>query len=169
MLIVGIEQGIVVGAVSSLVLFIYRTSNPHVAIVGRLNKSEIYRNVLRHPVDTWPEVALVRVDASLYFANTKMLEQTVHKIVSEQQDLRYLVLIGTAVNDIDYSALETLDELAIELAELEIELHFAAIKGPVMDRLKGSGFVNKLGESRFHLTTHDAMHALEIIEKEDLK
>lgn len=162
-LLIGIEQGILVGAAASLILFIYRTSNPHVAIVGQLDESQIYRNVLRHPVKTWPEVALVRVDASLYFANSKLLEQTIQKLVLEQCDLKAVVLIGTAVNDIDFTALEMLETIAEELAQLDIELHLAAIKGPVMDKLKLTKLTEKLGADKFHLTTHEAMAALKFV------
>lgn len=157
---IGIEQGILVGAGASLILYIYRTSNPHVAIVGQLDESQIYRNVSRHPVKTWPEVALIRIDASLYFANSKLLEHTVLSAVAERCDVKFVVLIGTAVNDIDFSALETLETLWHELEENDIELHFAAIKGPVMDGLKKCKFVEHIGTDRFHLTTHDAMKAL---------
>ena len=160
---IGIEQGILVGALASLVMFIARTSNPHVAIVGRFNQTHIYRNVKRYHVQTWPEVALVRIDASLYFANTKMLETTVQSIIADQPQLQYLVLIGTAVNEIDYSALETLEEIWHELKEVGIELHLADIKGPVMDRLELCGFINHLGHNHFHLTTHDAVKAIGVI------
>ncbi len=156
----GIEVGILIGAGLSLALHLWRTSTPHVAIVGRLGQSEIYRNVLRHPVQTWPAVVAVRVDESLYFANTQFLEETVLGLVADRPEVKHLVLIGAAINEIDFSALEVLEKLAGELASAGVELHLAAIKGPVMDRLHAIGFVDHLGAHRFHLTTHDAMRAL---------
>lgn len=156
----GIEVGILLGAGLSLALHLWRTSTPHVAIVGRLDQSEIYRNVLRHPVQTWPSVLALRVDESLYFANTQFLEKTVLGLVADRPEVRHLVLIGAAINEIDFSALEVLEKLAGELDAAGVALHLAAIKGPVMDRLHAIGFVRHLGADRFHLTTHAAMRAL---------
>jgi SulP family sulfate permease len=146
-----------VGVGVSLALYLWRTSRPHIAVVGRLGESEVYRNVLRYEVKTWPTVAAVRVDESLYFANTRFLEEALLKIAAERPELRHLVLIGSAINFIDSSALHTLESLSQELRDAGVQLHLAEIKGPVMDGLKRAHFVEKLGPERFHLTTHSAM------------
>lgn len=159
-LLLGVEAGIFVGVGASLALYLWRTSRPHIAVVGRLGESEVYRNVLRYEVQTWPTVAAVRVDESLYFANTRYLEEALLKIVAERPELRHLVLIGSAINFIDSSALHTLEALVQELRDGGVELHLAEIKGPVMDGLRRAHFVEKLGEGRIHLTTHQAMQAL---------
>lgn len=159
-LAIGVERGIIVGVVSSLVLFIWRTSKPHTAVVGRIGASEIYRNVLRYRVETWPEVLLIRIDESLYFANTKHLEETVLGMVAEQKEVEHVILIGTAINFIDASALETLESLAEELQSANVQLHLAAIKGPVLDQLKEIGFADRLGKDKIHFSTQDAMLAL---------
>ena len=156
----GIEMGIIIGVGAAILLFIWRTSKPHVAIVGRLGQSETYRNVLRHQVQTWPELVAVRVDESLYFPNTKYLEDTLLSLAADRPEVTTIVLIGTAVNFIDASALETLESLHHELREAGIALHFAAIKGPVMDRLRRSGFVEQVGAHHFHESTHAALCAL---------
>ncbi len=166
-LAISVEMGIVVGVITSLVIYIWRTSKPHMAIVGRIGKSEMYRNVLRYRVETWPQVLLIRVDESLYFANTKYLEDTVLALVADNPELRYLVLIGTAINFIDASALETLESLHHELEAAGVELHLAAIKGPVLDRLVAVGFVDLLGPHRFHFSTHDALIALGFVDPQD--
>jgi len=153
----GIEMGIIIGVGAAILLFIWRTSKPHVAIVGRLGQSETYRNVLRHQVQTWPELVAVRVDESLYFPNTKYLEDTLLSLAADRPEVTTIVLIGTAVNFIDASALETLESLHHELGEAGIALHFAAIKGPVMDRLRRSGFVEQVGVDHFHESTHQAL------------
>ncbi|NTU82252.1 MAG: sulfate permease [Chloroflexales bacterium] len=159
-LLLGIETGIFVGVGISLVLYLWRTSRPHIAVVGRLGESEVYRNVLRYDVTTWPTVVAVRVDESLYFANTRYLEEALLKIVAERPELRHLILIGSAINFIDSSALHTLESLVAELRDGGVQLHLAEIKGPVMDELKRAHFVERLGPERFHLTTHSAMSAL---------
>ncbi|HXV44917.1 MAG TPA: solute carrier family 26 protein [Anaerolineae bacterium] len=162
-LALGVEAGIGVGVVVTILLFLWRTSRPHVAVVGRLGQSETYRNILRHPVKTCPQVVAMRVDESLYFANTKFLEDTILRIVAERPEVKHLVLIGIAVNFIDASALETLEALVEELRNAGVEFHLAEIKGPVMDRLKAVGFVDKLGLDQIHLSTHDAMIKLNCI------
>jgi SulP family sulfate permease len=162
-LTVGVEQGILFGVGVAMLLFIWRSSRPHVAVVGRLGKSETYRNVRRHQVQCWPNVVAVRIDESLYFANSKFLEDTVLGLIADQPEVDHLVLIGTAVNFIDASALETLETLLKELKDAGVQLHLAAIKGPVLDRLRAIGFVDHLGEPFVHLTTHDAMKAIGVV------
>lgn len=159
-LALGIETGIFAGVASALVLYLWRTSRPHIAIVGRLGDSEVYRNVERHQVKTWPHVVAVRVDESLYFANTRYLEQALLRIVAERPEVKHLVLIGSAINFIDSSALHTLDHLIDELRDAGVEFHLADIKGPVMDRLKQSELLDKIGQDHIHMTTHTAMLAL---------
>jgi SulP family sulfate permease len=159
-LLLGIEAGIFAGVAASLLSYLWRTSRPHIAVVGRLGDSEIYRNVERYEVQTWPDVVAIRVDESLYFANTRYLEEAILRIVAERPAVRHLVLIGTAINFIDSSALHTLESLADELRDAGVQLHLAAIKGPVMDRLRRSHLIGKLGEGHVHLSTHDAMRSL---------
>jgi SulP family sulfate permease len=163
-LAIGIEVGILVGVATSILLFLWQTSTPHVAIIGRIGESEIYRNVLRHDVQTWPSVLNLRVDQSLCFANTKFLEETVLGLVADQPRLEHVVLVCLSINQIDTSALETIECLHENLHVSGVELHFAGVKGPVMDKLRKIGFVDEIGEQHFHLSTHHAMKALGYIE-----
>jgi SulP family sulfate permease len=159
-LIMGIETGILAGVVATLLLFVWRTSRPHVAVVGRMGDSQVYRNVLRHEVQTCPSAIAIRVDENLYFANTKYLEDTILSQVADQPKVDHLVLIATAVNFIDASALETLETLQTELRDAGVTLHLAGIKGPVMDRLKQIGFIDHFGQQYIHFRTYDAMVAI---------
>lgn len=155
-----IEVGIGVGIVTALGLHLWRTSRPHVAVVGRVGTTEHFRNVLRHPVRTWPRVLAIRVDESLYFPNTKYLEDSLLRAVAERPEIEHLVLICSAVNFIDTSALETLESLRLELRDAGVQLYLAEVKGPVMDRLQRIGFVDELGADRIFLSTHAALAAL---------
>jgi SulP family sulfate permease len=159
-LLLGVANGILVGAVASLVLFIWRTTRPHVAVVGRVDKSEHYRNVLRHDVETWPDVVLLRVDESLYFANAGALADAVMAQAAGNPQVKKIVLICSAVNLIDATALEMLTTLAQDLERLGIELHLTDVKGPVMDRLAAIGFVEQLGADHVHLSAHACLKAL---------
>ncbi len=162
-LLVGIETGLLVGILSALVLYLYRTSRPHIAVVGRIENTEHFRNVLRHTVHTCPHVLTVRVDESLYFANTQYLETYVLNAVADNPAIEHLVLVCSAVNYIDTSALETLTNLLHELRDANVTLHLAEVKGPVMDRLRKVDFVEQLGTDRVYLSTHQAMEQLACI------
>jgi len=160
-LFLGIEPGIVAGAVVALGLHLWRTSRPHIAIVGRVGDSEHFRNVERHTVSTVPHLLAVRIDESLYFANAAYLEQWLLATIAERPEVTDCVLIMSAVNFIDGGALETLGNLTAQLREGGVTLHFAEVKGPVMDRLNRVGFGERLAPGRFFLSTHDAVTALE--------
>ncbi len=160
-LLTSVEKGIMLGAVISLLLHLWRTSKPHIAIVGRVEGTEHFRNVLRHPVKTCPHVLAVRVDESLYFVNTKYLENYVMEAVRRNPEVKSLLLVCSAVNLIDGSALETLQSLILDLENMGIEFYMSEVKGPVMDKLEKVGFVDKLGRDRIFLTTDQAMKFLE--------
>lgn len=159
-LVLGIELGIVVGAALSMAVHLYRTSRPHIAVVGRVGATEHFRNVERHKVATVPHVLAVRVDESLYFPNTGDLEDRLLAMVAARPELRDVVLIASAVNSIDASALETLEGLIARLRNSGVTLHLAEVKGPVMDKLARSDLLETLAPGRIFLSTHEAMLAL---------
>jgi len=160
-LFVGIENGILLGVAAALALYLWRTSRPHMAQIGRIAESEHYRNVLRYPVETCSQTLSVRVDESLYFANAQYLESNLLAAVADHPQVKQLVLVCSAINFIDASALETLENLKRELQDGGVEFYLAEIKGPVMDRLKKTGFIERLGNERVFLSTHQAMQFLE--------
>lgn len=151
----GVELGIVAGVVLSLLLHLYRTSMPHIAVVGQVPETEHYRNVERHAVLTCPEVLSIRVDESLYFANSRYLEDRIAALVAERTELKHVILMCSAVNAIDASALESLEEINHRLTETGIGLHLSEVKGPVMDRLKATDFLKHLN-GRVFLSQHEA-------------
>ncbi len=156
----GAEVGILVGVATALVLFLWRTSRPHYAIVGRVGDSEHFRNVLRHEVTTHPSLLLLRFDESLYFANCRFLEELVTRLVAERSRLRHVVLICAGVNAIDISGVETLVSLRRKLEEAGVRFYLAEVKGPVMDRLRRSEFISSLDEERVFISTHRAFEIL---------
>ena len=160
-LLFSIETGILVGVLVTLILYLRRTSQPHMAEVGRIADSEHFRNVLRHPVQTCGHVLALRVDESLYFANTQALETYLLNSLADQPQVRHLLLICSAINFIDASALETLQTIVSELKQSGITFHLAEVKGPVMDRLQRIGFIELIGPENVYLSTHQAMQALQ--------
>ncbi|MCG6871519.1 MAG: sulfate permease [Gammaproteobacteria bacterium] len=159
----GVEVGILTGIGSSLLLLLWRASRPHVAIVGRVGDSEHFRNVKRHQVRTCPQVAAVRIDESLHFANARVLEETLLGLAANSKELEHIVLICSAVNLIDSSGLETLYKLREELQDAGITLHLAEVKGPVEDRLQRTDFLEVLKPGRVFLSTDEAMRALDCV------
>src|SRR5690606_7344572 len=111
-LLFDIEIGLAMGVAIGIALFLWRSSRPHVAVVGRIPGSQHFRNVRRHAVETWPHLLLLRVDRSLFFGNINYVEELVAEQTASEQELRHLVIICSAVNDIDYSAYESLVQLA---------------------------------------------------------
>lgn len=158
-LLAGVELGLLAGVAASVLLLLWRTSRPHIATVGQVPGTEHYRNVLRHAVITHPQVLGLRVDESLYFANARYLEDHVAAAVAQQPALRHVVLQCSAVNDIDASALESLQAIDQRLRAAGLQLHLSEVKGPVMDRLQRSDFLQHLS-GRIFLTQHQAVQAL---------
>ncbi|WP_409419764.1 SulP family inorganic anion transporter [Marinomonas sp. RS-M-Aa-14] len=158
-LFVGMETGIIVGVSLSLLFFLWHTSHPHIAVVGRLPGTEHFRNVKRFDVETDPEVITIRIDENLFFANARVLEDYVLTLVSQHKDMKHLILMCNAVNMIDASALDSLETIDDRLKSAGVMLHFSEIKGPVMDKLKESSLVTNLSGQIF-LTQHQAMKAL---------
>ncbi|WP_323014091.1 sodium-independent anion transporter, partial [Devosia sp.] len=135
------------------------TSKPHVAIVGQVPGTEHYRNIARHAVLTHPEIVSIRIDESLYFANSRFLEDTIAAQVAERPALKHVVLMCSAVNAIDASALESLEEINRRLADISVGFHLSEVKGPVMDRLKDTEFLKHL-HGRIFLSQHEAVAGL---------
>ena len=158
-LAVGVEAGLIAGVSASVLLLLYRTSRPHIAVVGQVPDTEHYRNVLRHAVLEQPGILSLRIDESLYFANARFLEDTIAAQVAMRPGLRHVVLQCSAVNDIDASALESLETINARLQASGVQLHLSEVKGPVHDRLQRSHLLTELSGQVF-LTHHQAVKTL---------
>jgi SulP family sulfate permease len=157
---IGVEPGIGLGVLVSILLFLWRASRPHIAIVGQVPGTEHYRNVLRHEVITDPRILAVRVDERRFFANAAYLQESILQEVAARPAVEQVLLVASAINFVDGSALEALAQLVERLQQMGVGFALAEVKGPVMDRLKRAGFVEKVGAERFFLSTHQAMQVL---------
>ncbi|MEM5468445.1 SulP family inorganic anion transporter [Celeribacter marinus] len=155
----GVETGVSAGVMLSIGLHLYKTSRPHVAEVGLVPGTEHFRNIKRHEVLTTPELVTIRVDESLYFANARFLEDYILDRIADDCDIKHVVLMCPAVNEIDSSALESLEEINKRLDDGGIKLHLSEVKGPVMDRLQKSHLLHDLTGQVF-LSQYAAMKAL---------
>ena len=143
-LVVGVEVGVITGVLVSILIHLYKSSRPHIATVGQVPNSEHFRNVLRHDVITHPNILTVRVDESLYFANARFLEDHLFERVARRTELRDVILMCSAINAIDMSALESLEAINERLCDMGVSFHLSEIKGPVMDQLVDTDFLKHL-------------------------
>jgi SulP family sulfate permease len=158
-LLVGVESGLVMGVIVSLAMFLFRASRPHIATVGLIPGTEHFRNTLRHDVLVSPKLVCLRVDASMFFANARSIEDRINAEVATRPALEHVLLQCSGINDIDASALESLEAIASRLKDSGIALHFSEVKGPVMDKLNTTHFVDHL-QGRVFLTNYQAIQAL---------
>ena len=158
-LLAGVETGVAAGILVSLIVHLYKTSRPHVAVVGELPGTEHFRNVKRHQVATHENILSLRVDESLYFANSRYLEDMIYGMVVERPKLQHVILMCTAVNEVDMSAMESLLEINSRLQEIGIKLHLSEVKGPVMDVLEKTDFLSELS-GNLYMSQHQAVEEL---------
>ena len=158
-LALGVEAGVVIGVALSMGALIWRASRPHIAVLGRIPGTEHFRNIARYTADTAPGLLMLRVDAGLFFGNVEAVNGRIEDELAAHPATRNLVLVLSAVNEIDTSALFSLTELNAMLKTRGVALHLAEVKGPVMDRLKHSEFLPVLN-GRVFLSTAMAWDAL---------
>lgn len=159
-LVLGIEQGILVGVFASLAALVYETSRPHAAMLGRLPGTDTFRNLSRYPnAERLEGVAIYRMDATLCFANVEFLRDAVRAMVEGSPHLSAIVFDFHAVNGVDSTGLHLLEELMGYLARMRVEVFFAGVKGPVMDRFRRAGLRERVGEDRFFLEVSQAAEA----------
>ncbi|HEV8033767.1 SulP family inorganic anion transporter [Yoonia sp.] len=158
-LVLGVEAGVSAGVGLSILLHLYKSSKPHIAEVGQVPGTEHFRNILRHDVITDPSIVTLRVDESLYFANARYLEDKIQSRVAKDKDIRHVILQCAAINEIDLSALESLEAINERLREMDVKLHLSEVKGPVMDRLKREHFLSEMTGQVF-LSQFEATKAL---------
>ena len=159
-LLLGVEVGIISGVGISLVMYLYRTSRPHIARIGQVPGTQHFRNVNRHLVITSKKIISLRIDESLYFPNARYLEDSVNSYVGKEPEIKDVILMFSAINYLDASALESLEAINRRLADAKVKLHLSEVKGPVMDQLKRTHFLSELSGQVF-LSQFDAFKYLE--------
>lgn len=156
----GVEAGVMAGVILSMLLILHRASRPHSAVVGQLPGTEHFRNVKRHKVIVSPTVASLRIDGDLFFANARFLEDRLLGVAAEKATVKHVVLMCSAVNSVDASALEALLAVNARLKDAGVAFHLSEVKGPVMDRLKRSAFLEEL-TGKIFLSEFEAMRSLD--------
>lgn len=168
-LFLGIEEGIIVGVVLSLLVIIYRSTKPHYAVLGRVPGTQLYRNVKRFDnLETAEDTLIIRFDADLYYANLSFFRQILEKeVANRKEDLKAIIINAESISSIDSSAVHLLEEIFHTYSKNGIRMAFSNIKGPVRDAIAKSDLLNTLGENCIHLSTHEAVLALQCPPNED--
>jgi sulfate permease, SulP family len=167
----GIERGIMVAVVASLLVVLSQTARPHTAVLGRVPGTTNFRNVDRTPGGiTVPGVIVLRIDAPLYFANADFLADTLREVEAAHPDrLRVMILDFSSVTDLDSSADAVLGEIADDYADRGVEFYLANVKGIILDVMRRSGLYARLGPTRFFFSTHEAVgYAQNLLEEREI-
>ena len=162
-LTLGIELGIGTGVLLSLAMIIYKTSRPHVAVLGNIPDTNIYRNIDRYDeVIEREDTLIIRFDAQLYFANTAYFREVIERLVNERTPkLKHIIISAESINSIDSSALHAIKDIIEEQTSAGLKVYFASVKGPVRDAMKRGHLYEKIGADSFFLDVKHAMDAIE--------
>lgn len=155
----GVEEGVMIGVIFSLSAYFWRSGHPHIAVVGRVPGTEHFRNVERHKVEGAPGILVIRIDENLFFGNVQTIEDMIYARTDDHDEVKDVILMFSAVNRIDATALKILNDINLNLKSSGKRLHLTEVKGPVMDRLRDTEFFSKLTGKCF-LSTHEAYQAL---------
>jgi SulP family sulfate permease len=155
----GIVQGIGVGVGASLLWFVYKTTRPHLAILGRVPGTQLFRNVARQKgLITYEGVLIVRMDAQFYFGNVSYLREALEEGEGRMRaPLRAVVLDASAINQLDSSAESALDDMWESYRARGVDFLLASVKGPVRDVLDCSGLAERMGAMGRCLSVTEAL------------
>ena len=160
-LIVGIVEGILIGVVFSLGLFLYLTTRPHTAILGRVGETADFRNLKHYPeATTYTGVIIIRIDAQFYFGNVSFLKALLKKLEKESPSpLKTIIIEACSIAQLDSSADSVLHDIADDFKERNIKLKFASVKVPVLRVMIASGLYDKIEERNFFMNIDDAVQS----------
>jgi SulP family sulfate permease len=151
-----LDKGILIGAGLALILYLYRTMQPRVAVLARHDDGTL-RDAELFGLKTCDNIAMVRFDGQLYFANTSYFEDKIMERVSLKPDLKYVIVVGDGINNVDATGEEMLAHLAERLHASGIEMYFTGLKKQVLDVFQRTGLYQRLGEQRFFRTEDMAL------------
>jgi len=158
-LMLGVQQGLLVGVIVSIVLVIYNSANPHMTELGLIKEQNLYRNINRFGnAQVRDELLIFRFDAPLYFANKDYFLVRLYAWIKQRPSgsLKAVIFDGSAVNSIDSTAIRMLSHLIDNLREQNIDLYLTNLIGPVRDALTASN-LDKYREGHIFSTIDDAV------------
>ncbi|SDX78337.1 sulfate permease, SulP family [Lutibacter oricola] len=157
---IGIKEGVMVGVILSVGILIYRSANPHIAILGKVPNTHFYRNVSRFEglLETQDDILVIRFDAQLFFANVQFFKDSLAEYVAKKgTSLKLIVIDGESINRIDSTAVYMLKEIISTYETKNIDIAFAGMKGPVRDILSKAGIYKMIGFEKCFMNVHQAV------------
>ena len=155
-----LDNGIMVGAGLAILLYLYRTMRPRVAILGRYPDGTL-RDIKVHPdLPTSEHVVAMRFDGSLYFANIAFFEDAVLEAVADRPNVKYVLIVGDAVNQLDASGEEVVHHLVTRLREGNVEIVFSGLKKQILDVMRATGLFELIGQRNIFATEDQALTAI---------
>ncbi|MCB0474170.1 MAG: STAS domain-containing protein, partial [Flavobacteriaceae bacterium] len=166
---VGIKEGIIIGVALSLGMIIYRTTKPHIAILGNVPNTHFYRNIERFKdVVINDKILIIRFDAQLYFANAGYFKDKIFEFAAQKGDpLQLIIIDGESLNNLDSSAIYALKDVVAYFKTKKISLAFTGLKGPVRDKMVKSGFMDEVGRHYFFMSIQEAVDNYHMEQKGD--
>jgi sulfate permease, SulP family len=158
-LFVGIKEGIIVGVLLSVLMLIYRTTKPHVAVLGKVSNSNFYRNIKRFDnLEILKEILIIRFDAQLYFANVAFFKDMINsQALKKEPYLKLIIIDGESLNNIDSDGIYAIEDLVAQYRKKNIEFYFSGLKGPIRDSIHKSGLINSLGDNHCFMNIQEAV------------
>ncbi|MCF6168840.1 solute carrier family 26 protein [Lutibacter sp.] len=156
---IGIKEGIITGVILSLVMLIYKSTKPHVAILGNVPNTHLYRNIKRfNDLIDFKDVLIIRFDAQLHFANTTYFKDTIYNEAQKKgDDLKVIIIDGESLNNLDSSGVYALEEILKYFKEKEIDIYFTGLKGPVRDTIYKSNIIQNIGQEHCFMSIQEAI------------
>lgn len=155
-----LDKGIMIGALLSIVLYLYRTMQPRVAVLGRY-KDGTLRDLRVHPdLPSDDKVAAIRFDGTLYFANVSFFEDVILKAVSEKPEAKFILVVGDAINQMDASGEDVLHHVVQRLKDSGVTIVFSGLKKQILDVMRRTGLYEQIGEQNIHATSDLALNAI---------
>jgi SulP family sulfate permease len=157
-LFIGIQQGIFIGVILSLIVLVYKVSNPHMAIVGKIPGTDLYRNVERFSnVELDPEVLIVRFDAGLFYANADYFKDKLFEFEKTKHGkLKAIIVDSSGINSIDSTSIYMIRKLLLHYKRKKVKLLFSGLIGPVRDKFNQNRIYTDLGEEFFFVNIAEA-------------
>ncbi len=158
-LFIGIVQGILIGIILSLILLVYKSSNPHIAFLGKVPNTTSYRNLSRFKnLEDRPDILIIRFDAELYFANAEFFaENLLSSVQSKNPNLKALILDAGSISGIDSTGMNIIEDININLTKQGIRWYWCEVRGPVRDQMSKSGIIDQIGKDNFFVCIQDAV------------
>ena len=154
-----LDQGILMGAGLALILYLYRTMKPRVAVLGR-HADGTLRDAKVHDLLTSKHVVAVRFDGSLYFANVPYFEDAILEAVANNPTAKHLLVVGDGINQLDASGEEVIRHLVERQRENGVTTAFSGLKKQVLEIMQHTGLDITIGAENFYRTEDMALQTI---------